>query len=61
MDIVARLLMREEVDSLELELSRERAASSPDFARVQMLKQDIERLERRLAASRSTEQPRRAG
>ena len=61
MDIVARLLLREEIDSLEHELSQQRHAPQPDFARMQVLKQDIARHERRLANARGADQSRYAG
>lgn len=55
MDIVSRLLTREEIDALEHELARVKAGSSPDFARVQHLKHEIARLERRISARRRIE------
>jgi uncharacterized sporulation protein YeaH/YhbH (DUF444 family) len=52
MDVVSRLLTREEIDALELELARIKAGPSPDFARVQHLRHEIARLERRISARR---------
>lgn len=49
MEIVDRLLLREEIDALERELFRGKSAANPDAARVQMLKQEILRLERRIS------------
>lgn len=49
MEIVDRLLLREEIDALERELFRSKSAANPDAARVQMLKQEILRLERRIS------------
>lgn len=56
MDIVARLLLREEIDALEHDLSE---AKATDFARVQALKQEIARLEQRFAAGRRAQSERK--
>ena len=55
MDIVARLLLREEIDALDHELAAAKQMPNPDFARIQMLRHDIERLEARYAAARRAE------
>jgi hypothetical protein len=52
MDVVARLLLREEIDALELDLAAEKRSPKPDFARVQGLKHEIARLEQRIVARR---------
>lgn len=49
MDIVARLLLREEIDALEHELSDAGAAPKPDLMRILELKQEIARLEHRIS------------
>lgn len=59
MDIVARLLLREEIDTLDHELAAAKSAQSWDFGRIQKLKADIERLEDRYAAARRAEIERR--
>jgi capsule polysaccharide export protein KpsE/RkpR len=59
MDIVARLLLREEIDALEHDLSAAKSTPNPDFARVQGLKQEIARLEQRFAASRRAQSERK--
>jgi predicted nucleic acid-binding Zn-ribbon protein len=59
MDIVARLLLREEIDALGHELSTAKRASNPDFSRIQDLKREVERLEDRYAAARRSEIERR--
>jgi hypothetical protein len=55
MNIVTRLLVREELDALELEQVIAKRSPSPDFARIQILEQEIQRLEGRLAAARRVE------
>ncbi|MBI1291981.1 hypothetical protein GC173_12185 [bacterium] len=60
MSYVARLLLREEIDALELELSAERRNDNPDLARIQELKREVDRLENRLATA-PRERPRLAG
>ena len=52
MDIVSRLLLREEIDALEHELSTAKASLNPDFARIRELTTEIDRLERRFLAAR---------
>lgn len=55
MDVFARLLLREEIDALDHELAEAKRLSNPDFARIHMLRQDIDRLEERYAAARRAE------
>jgi capsule polysaccharide export protein KpsE/RkpR len=52
MDIVRRLLLRDEIDALEHELSTAKASLNPDFARIRELTTEVERLERRFLAAR---------
>lgn len=59
MDIVSRLLLREEIDGLDRDLAEARQAETFDLARIRSLEADIERLEDRYAASRRAEIERR--
>lgn len=54
MSIVDRLLIREEIDALELDLSRARAR---DPAAAQSIQAEIARLERRLVACSAARRP----
>ena len=55
MDVVARLLLREEIDALDHELAAAKSAPKWDFGRIQDLQDKIERLEDRYAAARRAE------
>lgn len=59
MDIVSRLLLREEIDALDQDLAAARQADTFDLTRIRTLEAEIERLEDRYAASRRAEIERR--
>ncbi len=59
MDVVSRLLLREEIDALDRDLAEARRAETVDAKRIRELEAEIERLEDRYAASRRAEIERR--
>lgn len=59
MDVVSRLLLREEIDALDHDLAEARRAERVDVKRIRELEAEIERLEDRYAASRRAEIERR--
>jgi hypothetical protein len=58
-DVVSRLLLREEIDALDRDLAEARRAETVDAKRIRELEAEIERLEDRYAASRRAEIERR--
>ncbi len=59
MNVVSRLLLREENDALDHDLAEARQAKTVDVKRIRELEAEIERLEDRYAASRRAEIERR--
>lgn len=59
MDVVSRLLLREEIDALDHDLAAARQAETVDVKRIGEIEAQIERLEDRHAAARRAEMERR--
>lgn len=59
MDVVSRLLLREEIDALDHDLLEARQAETVDIKRIGELEAEIKRLEDRFAAARRAEIERR--
>ncbi len=59
MDVVSRLLLREEIDALDHDLAEARRAETVDVKRIRELEAEIERLEVRHAGARRAEIERR--
>ena len=59
MNVVSRLLLREEIDALDHDLAEARQAKTVDVKRIRELEAEIERLDNRYAASRKAEIGRR--
>lgn len=59
MEVVSRLLLREEIDALDHDLAEARRAETVDVKRIRELEAEIARLEDRYAASRRAEIERR--
>jgi hypothetical protein len=60
MDVVSRLLLREEIDALHHDLAEARRTDTVDVKRIRELEAEIARLEDRYAASRRADIERRS-